>query len=61
MNNFFGLPTHPLLVHLPVVMVLLAAGSGEELEHKVERSQTLEHHARLGETARLKSVILFVG
>lgn len=95
LNNLFGLPAHPLLVHLPVVMVplaaigaivlavrpnlwaragwwvtgaagvgmvgaILAAGSGEELEHKVERSQTLEHHAQLGETARLLSVILFV-
>ena len=95
LNNLFGLPAHPLLVHLPVVMVplaalgalilairpqwwaragwwvtgasgigmigaILAAGSGEELEHKVERSQVLEHHAQLGETARLLSVILFV-
>ena len=95
LNTLFGLPAHPLLVHLPVVMVplaalgalvlavrpqfwsragwwvtgasgigmigaILAAGSGEELEHKVERSQVLEHHAQLGETARLLSVVLFV-
>lgn len=25
LNNLFGLPAHPLLVHLPVVMVPLAA------------------------------------
>lgn len=43
-----------------MIGAILAAGSGEELEHKVERSQTLEHHAQLGETARLLSVILFV-
>ena len=43
-----------------MIGAILAAGSGEELEHKVERSQVLEHHAQLGETARLLSVILFV-
>jgi len=94
-NNLFGLPAHPLLVHLPVVMVpmaalgaiilailpryfsrygwwvtgaaavgavgaILAAGSGESLEHKAAQSATLEHHSQLGETARLMSVVLFV-
>ena len=93
-NNLFGLPAHPLLVHLPVVMVpmaalgalilaifpkyfarfgwwvtgmsfigaigtILAAGSGEALEEKVDQSATLEHHAQLGETTRLLSIILF--
>ena len=94
-NNLFGLPAHPLLVHLPVVMVpmaalgaiilaifpkfftrygwwvtgiafigavgsILAAGSGEALEHKLgEHSALLEHHAQLGETTRLLSIILF--
>ncbi|MEI7506904.1 MAG: DUF2231 domain-containing protein [Actinomycetes bacterium] len=94
LNNLFGLPAHPLLVHLPVVFVpmasiaaiilaifpkylgkfgwwvtgasfigmvgaVLAAGSGEELEHKVAHSATLEHHGQLGETARLLSFVLF--
>ena len=95
LNNLFGLPAHPLLVHLPVVMVpmaavgaiilaifpryfsrfgwwvtgmaaigaigaILAAGSGQALEEKVDQSSTLRNHADLGETARLLSVILFV-
>ena len=93
-NNLFGLPAHPLLVHLPVVMVptaavgaiilaifprfftrygwwvtgmafvgaigaVLAAGSGETLEERVERSSTLHDHAELGETARLLAIVLF--
>jgi uncharacterized membrane protein len=95
LDNLFGLPAHPLLVHLPVVMVpiaaamgilmavrpawldrfgwwlvgtsglgflgaILAAGSGESLEEKVRRSDILEHHTQLGETARLVAGILFV-
>ena len=95
LNNLFGLPAHPLLVHLPVVMVpmaalgaiilaifpkyfarfgwwvtgisfigaigaILAAGSGETLEERVDRSSTLRDHAELGETARLLAVVLFV-
>jgi len=95
LNNLFGLPAHPLLVHLPVVMVpmaalgaillaifprfftrygwwvtgiafigavgsILAAGSGEALEQNLgEQSALLEHHAQLGETTRLLSIILF--
>ncbi len=94
LNNLFGLPAHPLLVHLPVVFVplaalgaivlaffpkylnklgwwvtaasfigmvgaILAAGSGESLEHRVEHSATLEHHSQLGESARLLSIVLF--
>ncbi len=95
LNNLFGLPAHPLLVHLPVVMVpmaalgaiilaifpkyfarfgwwvtgisfigaigaILAAGSGETLEERVDRSSTLRDHAEMGETARLLAVALFV-
>lgn len=95
LNNLFGLPAHPLLVHLPVVMVpmaalgaiilaifpkffsrygwwvtgmafvgavgaILAAGSGETLEERVDRSSTLRDHAELGESARLFAIILFV-
>ena len=95
LNNLFGLPAHPLLVHLPVVMVpmaalgaiilaifpkyfarfgwwvtgisfigaigaILAAGSGETLEERVDRSSTLRDHAEMGETARLLAVVLFV-
>lgn len=95
LNNLFGLPAHPLLVHLPVVMIpmaaagaiilaifpkyfarfgwwvtgmsfigaigaILAAGSGEALEEKVDRSSTLHDHAELGESARLFAVLLFV-
>ena len=95
LNNLFGLPAHPLLVHLPVVMVpmaalgaiilaifpkyfarfgwwvtgisfiggigaILAAGSGETLEERVDRSSTMRDHAEMGETARLLAVVLFV-
>ena len=95
LNNLFGLPAHPLLVHLPVVMVpmaalgaiilaifpkyfarfgwwvtgisfigaigaILAAGSGETLEERVDRSSTLRDHAEMGETARMLAVVLFV-
>ena len=94
LNNLFGLPAHPLLVHLPVVMVpmaalgalilaifpkyfarfgwwvtgisfigaigaILAAGSGETLEERVDRTSTLRDHAEMGETARLLAVVLF--
>jgi len=95
LNNLFGLPAHPLLVHLPVVMVpmaalgaillaifprfftrygwwvtgiafigafgaILAAGSGETLVERVDRTSTLPDHAEMGETARLLAVVLFV-
>jgi len=95
LNNLFGLPAHPLLVHLPVVMVpmaalgaiilaifpkyfarfgwwvtgisfvgavgaILAAGSGETLEERVDRTSALRDHAEMGETARLLAVVLFV-
>ena len=94
LNNLFGLPAHPLLVHLPVVMVpmaalgaiilaifpkyfarfgwwvtgisfigasgaILAAGSGETLEERIDRTSTLRDHAEMGETARLLAVVLF--
>lgn len=95
LNNLFGLPAHPLIVHLSVVMVplaaigavllairgawidrfgwwvvgfagvgavsaVLAAGSGEALEERVDETEALERHAELGETARLVSVLFFV-
>jgi len=78
-----GIPSHPLLVHLPVVLVpvammlmalslwprirsstlwgaavaavggfigaVLAAGSGESLEHAVKRSDLLRKHTELGD------------
>lgn len=94
LGNLFGLPAHPLLVHVPVVLVptaaliavvmavrpawldrfgwwlvgisgvgfigaLLAAGSGEELQEKVKRSDTLRHHIELGESARNVSALFF--
>jgi uncharacterized membrane protein len=95
LNNLFGLPAHPLLVHLPVVLVpmagllailfvvrpawldrfgwwlvglstvgfvgaVLAAGSGESLESRVEQTPELERHAQLGEAARLGAFVFFV-
>jgi uncharacterized membrane protein len=78
-----GIPSHPLFVHLPVVLVplavllmavsirqksrttmlwaavvtaiggllgaVLAAGSGEALEHSVKRSELLREHTRIGD------------
>lgn len=95
LENLFGLPAHPLVVHLAVVMVplaavgavllairpawidrygwwvvgfsgvgaigaILAAGSGEALEERVDETEALERHAELGETARLVSVVFFL-
>ena len=95
MDKLFGLPAHPLLVHIPVVIVplagiaalvmllrprwldrygwwllglsgvgmigaILAAGSGEELESSVEKSDLLEQHAQLGDTARAVAIVFFV-
>lgn len=82
-DSLGGIPSHPLLVHLPVVLVpvamllmclalwsrvrtsvlwgaavaavggfigaVLAAGSGESLEHAVKRSDLLRHHTQLGD------------
>jgi uncharacterized membrane protein len=94
-NNLFGLPAHPLLVHLPVVLIplaglaaivmafrpawlarygwwlvglsfvgmvgaILAAGSGEGLEGRVERSAALERHAELGDRAEAVAIVFFV-
>lgn len=94
-NNLFGLPAHPLLVHVPVVLIplaalaavvmafrpawldrygwwlvglsfvgmigaLLAAGSGEELEGRVERSAALERHAELGDRAQAVAIVFFI-
>ena len=90
-----GVPTHPLVVHVPVVLVplalimviayffarpwrrplawiagvvsgggalgaVLAADSGESLQHRVKESSALRDHAQMGETARLLAVIFFV-
>jgi len=82
-DSLGGIPSHPLLVHLPVVLVpvamllmilslwpkvrtsalwgsaiaavggfigaVLAAGSGESLEHAVKRSDLLRKHTELGD------------
>ena len=82
-DSLGGIPSHPLLVHIPVVLVpvamllmllslwpkvrtsalwgasgaavggfigaVLAAGSGESLEHAVKRSALLRHHTQLGD------------
>ena len=82
-DSLGGIPSHPLLVHIPVVLVpvamllmllslwprvrtsalwgasgaavggfigaVLAAGSGESLEHAVKRSALLRHHTELGD------------
>lgn len=95
LENLFGLPAHPLIVHMAVVMVplaalgaivmafkgswidrfgwwvvgfagvgalssILAAGSGESLEERVDETAALERHAELGETARLVAVLFFL-
>ncbi|MCB0957256.1 MAG: DUF2231 domain-containing protein [Ilumatobacteraceae bacterium] len=95
LSTLFGLPAHPLLVHIPVVLVplaaviavvfairadwldrfgwmlvavsgvgaigaVLAAGSGEELEHSVKRSAALADHAEMGDAARAVSLVFFL-
>jgi hypothetical protein len=95
LSELFGLPAHPLLVHVPVVflplvtigtlgMVLspafrdrfrwvivafaavalvavqLASGSGEELEHHVERGKLLHRHTELAESMLPLAIVLFV-
>jgi uncharacterized membrane protein len=94
-SDLAGLPAHPLLVHLPVVLVplmgvfavvlvavprwrdrflpvlvvgtglawvfsMLAAGSGESLEERVEETAALEDHAQLGEAAPWITLVFFV-
>ncbi|MEZ5215853.1 MAG: DUF2231 domain-containing protein [Ilumatobacteraceae bacterium] len=94
-DKLFGLPAHPLLVHVPVVLIpmaglialamairpvwfvkhgwglcvitgigalgaIMAAGSGEQLEHMVGRNALIEDHAQAGELARTISIIFFV-
>lgn len=98
-ESLFGLPAHPLLVHLPVILIpvaavvavamairpvwfhrfgwwlvgltgvgalggILAAGSGEKLEHMLEtlgeEESAWEHHAELGETARTVAIVFFL-
>ena len=94
-DTLSGLPAHPLFVHIPVVLVplaasaavilvvfpqhirrfgwwvagfagigalgaILAAGSGEALEDRVEETAALERHTDLGEVARTVSILLFV-
>ena len=101
MDQLFGLPAHPLVVHLPVVLLplaaigaiatvirpswylryrwlvvavagvgmlgaVLAASSGEELEHEVARSasdaarRAIHDHAEAGDVARTMSIVFFV-
>lgn len=95
LDTLAGLPAHPLLVHVPVVMLplaaigavlialrqswlerfgwwvvgfagvgfigaVLAAGSGEALEERVNETAALEEHAEMGETARLMAFIFFL-
>jgi len=101
MESFFGVPAHPLLVHLPVVLLpiaalgvvvmvlkpawhqryrwavlatgvvatvgaVLAASAGRDLERLIEAREgeaaeaRWEHHAELGENARLYAVIFLV-
>lgn len=94
-DTLAGLPAHPLFVHVPVILVpmaalaagllalfprlirrwgwwvvglagvgavgaILAAGSGEGLEDRVEETAALERHTDLGEVARNVSIVLFV-
>jgi uncharacterized membrane protein len=85
LDKLFDLPAHPLLVHIPVVLVplalivtlvafvprtrrfaapaaaalalaggigvVLATGSGEALEERVDESQRVEEHAEQGQAA----------
>lgn len=87
-NNLFGLPAHPLLMHVPVlgipvcallalayllrpawraglalpfgvftavivVFTIVVAGSGEQLEKRVEPSALLHKHTELGDQTKL--------
>jgi hypothetical protein len=101
MNSFFGIPAHPLLVHVPVVLLpltalgvvvmvirpawhrryrwavlgvgviatfgaILAASAGDSLGERVEAKNgaggegVWEHHAELGDTARLVAIIFVI-
>jgi hypothetical protein len=101
MDTLFGLPAHPFLVHIPIVLLplaalgvvvmvvkptwheryrwvvlgvtavgalgaVLAASAGEELEGRIiavegaAAAGSWEHHAELGDTARLFAVIFLV-
>lgn len=101
MDELFGLPAHPLVVHAPVVLLplavigvvammirptwydrfrwpvlaitvvgaigaVIAAGTGEELEERVEDGasraarQAIEEHAEAGEAARLFAVLFLL-
>jgi hypothetical protein len=91
LNSLFGLPAHPLLVHVPVVLVplavlvtivalwprvrrvaalaaavlalaggigvVLATGSGEQLEEQVQGTDRVEEHAEQGEAAEAPALI----
>lgn len=94
-SELFGLPAHPLLVHVPVVLIplaavgavliavrpawrarfgalvvaaagiglagiQLAAGSGEELEERVQESKALERHEDLAGITRLSVLVFFL-
>ncbi|MEI7992128.1 MAG: DUF2231 domain-containing protein [Actinomycetota bacterium] len=95
MDKLFGLPAHPLLVHIPVVLVplaaigalamafwpwlrarigwivaglavlggvgaLLAASAGESLQESRPENAAIRHHAELGDTAKLWSIIFAI-
>lgn len=101
MDELFGLPSHPLVVHAPVVLLpvaalgvlvmllrhawylryrwavlalgavgtvgaIIAAGTGEELEERVERGesraalQAINEHAEAGELARTLAIVFLV-
>lgn len=95
LKTLFGLPAHPLIVHVPIVLiplvavgavavtvvpawrarigwalvvlsgialvgVQLAIGSGESLEHYVERSAALHTHTELATSLRPLALFLFV-
>ncbi len=93
-DELFGLPAHPLLMHVPVlgipvcavltltyvlrpgwrqalalpfglvtvlvvVLTVLTAGSGDPLEHRVERTSQVHDHAELGE--QLRTIVIAFG
>ncbi len=95
LDTIAGLPAHPLIVHVPVVLIpvvallaavfallprtrrvlglplvvltagvtfatILAAGSGESLEERVDRSSLIHEHAEAGELLRALMLVLFV-
>ncbi|MEN3271624.1 MAG: hypothetical protein V7636_385 [Actinomycetota bacterium] len=95
LKTLFGLPAHPLIVHVPIVLiplvaigavavtivpswrqrlgwalvvlsgvalvgVQLAIGSGEALEHYVERSHALHQHTELATSLRPLALFLFM-